>query len=362
MTPIAKNGNFSANASVTVLSEDGKELGMTYPKRAKGLAKKSRAVFVTDSIIRLISCPAQYDNTEDNMMDNINNAPNQTNVNFFYLDPKKWKKHRDVPGTVFERFSMPSPFNEGEMTDILAMGNWNSTWCEITNSVDVLEKNSDYRFVFWLNGGENDQSNEICQLHIIFTDDPVNLPLSDWDNKLCYRLNKGYIKPLKRYNGWELYSIPFKTGDKNFVQMRFVAQYAPMAIMAAEHPDVYKDLPDRPDPFAGERPQRHNIVFEDGWPSDKWYSTENLRKKHGMGGGKSDTDSLSDNVSSDLPEVVAKVIEETLNSEEMAKSIAEHIDMYALADCLAVRGFDSSDAVQAAADRIKEDILKELRG
>lgn len=37
---------------------------------------------------------------------------------------------------------------------------------------------------------------------------------------------------------------------------------------------------DHPDPFEAERPQRHNIIFSDGFPANNWYSTKSLREAH----------------------------------------------------------------------------------
>lgn len=140
-----------------------------------------------------------------------------------------------------------------------------------------FEKNTEYHFVFWLNGGENDNSDETCQLHIMFTDNSLTVDKSDWENKLVYKLNRSYIKPLKKYKGWELYDIPFMTGDKEFTQLRFVANRAPMAVMTAEEPEKYAELADAVDEFAERRPQRHNIIFEDGWPTNTWYATSKLK-------------------------------------------------------------------------------------
>ena len=41
------------NPSITVLDEKGCIIGKTYLKRAKGLVKKGRAVFIDDTTIRL---------------------------------------------------------------------------------------------------------------------------------------------------------------------------------------------------------------------------------------------------------------------------------------------------------------------
>ena len=54
-----------------------------------------------------------------------------------------------------------------------------------------------------------------------------------------------------------------------------------MTVLSAKPAEAYADLPDSVDEFESERPQRHNIVFADGWPTNTWYSTRELRKRHG---------------------------------------------------------------------------------
>lgn len=353
--------------NITVLDENGNTVGNTYPKRAKGLVKKSRAVFVTDDTICLSDCPTCYDTEDITMDNNININDKKTvqqvsagndaeKVRYFYLEPKKWKKHPDVRNTKFDRFSMISPFGDGSaMQDVLAIGDWGSNWCEITNGVAVLEKNTEYRFVFWLNGGENDRSNEVCQLHIIFTDDPVNMPMSDWENKLCFKLNRSYIKPIKRCKGWELYSIPFTTAETDFVQFRFVAQNAPMAVMAAESPDHYESLQDDFDPFEGMRPQRHNIVFEDGWPTNTWYATEKLRT--GSAKGQATAPGNPGKSGQVNAKAIGQSIADSLDPDDIAEAIADHLDLDSIADMLSDR-----INIDAIAEQIKQSILESLGG
>ena len=57
MTPMTKNGTNSANSkqTVSVQSQGGENIGLTYPKRAAGLVKRGRARFVNDNTIRLRS-------------------------------------------------------------------------------------------------------------------------------------------------------------------------------------------------------------------------------------------------------------------------------------------------------------------
>ena len=53
-----------------------------------------------------------------------------------------------------------------------------------------------------------------------------------------------------------------------------------MTVMTAKPIEEYAALPDTVDEFESERPQRHNIIFADGWPANTWYSTRALREKH----------------------------------------------------------------------------------
>ena len=48
--------------------------------------------------------------------------------------------------------------------------------------------------------------------------------------------------------------------------LSFIAGNAPMAVKPAKELSAYDDWADEPDEFAAVRPQRHNLVFEDGWP------------------------------------------------------------------------------------------------
>ena len=55
--------------NVTVIDEEGKVIGVTYPKRAKGLIKKGRARLVSENTVCL-ACPPD-ENLEDIKMENI---------------------------------------------------------------------------------------------------------------------------------------------------------------------------------------------------------------------------------------------------------------------------------------------------
>lgn len=283
--------------NVTVTDAQGNTIGVTYPKRAKGLIKNGRAIFVDDCTIRL------FRKTEPSDTENISEV-NQ--MNYIFFNPRNWSFERmqynnqnnfGVSGHFSGRtpgFAQPfyaectfiSDF-DGGLVESLLFGDWNTPYVRATSNEFSLSPDTDYCFVFWLNGGENDKSNEICQLQIAF--------FENWDNCYTYKLNRNYIKPLLHKEGWELYSIPFCTPKVSPVpqgtsepaptvaaRFAFVAGNAPMALKPAKEPDTYADWEDAPDEFADLRPQRHNLVFADGWPSisqygGNKYSTEALR-------------------------------------------------------------------------------------
>lgn len=275
--------------NVTITDENGKYIGTTYPKRAKGLVKSGRALFVDDCTIRMSTKkePSEY-KSEVNQMKHI------------YFNPREWSLEQSqndnnyfngmqmnfMNRSVTVERSFINEFDNG-LVECLMLGGWNEPYVKVISKNFSLTQDTDYSFVFWLNGGENDKNSEICQLQVIF----------EGNQKDCntYRLNRNFIKPLLHYHGWELYSVSFHTpfvmtsaneGEAIVIstQFSFVSGNAPMALKPAKELDFYKDWEDVQDEFAELRPQRHNIVFEDGWPSlnmyggDK-YSTEALRAR-----------------------------------------------------------------------------------
>lgn len=322
-----KNGQ-----TVRVLDEQGTVIGMTYPKRAKGLVKKCRAEFVSDKEIRLNKqCPT-YENMEDNKMDQNNSIEKKTN--FITVNPREWSKNpHPANETVCDRFMISNPFSEelesaSGMVEILSIGQWD--WqgpsC-VVNGFQELEPGTEYHLIFWLNGGENDRSDETCQLQILFTDRNITASREEFSEGVCFRLNRGYIKPLKKYKGWEYYDIPFTTTDAKYTQFQFVADRAPMAVMPAEKPETYKDMADIPDPYEAKRPQRHNIIFEDGWPVNKWYSTECLANpKSVKPGNGSGFHSFRGPLPEEMQERMSEMAEEMQDSmSEMAEEIRDEI-------------------------------------
>lgn len=275
-TPMTKNGTNSANSkqTVSVQSQDGENIGLTYPKRAAGLVKKGRARFVNDNTIRLMDV-SDVTHTEDIKMDNINTLnenKNEQRVNRLLFNAREWSFNKDCQkSNVGNRSFMQGP--DGNLAEAYTIGDWSYNWTEIVTKTLILPKNTTHTLTFWLNGGENDKNDEVCRFVVVYN--------NDCDNCYTYNLNRNFIKPLKKVNGWELYEIPFITGDNEYTQLRFVAKRAYMTVLSAKPAEAYADLPDSVDEFESERPQRHNIVFADGWPTNTWYSTRELRRKYG---------------------------------------------------------------------------------
>ena len=283
---MTKNASNAEKMTVTVITQDGEPAGLTYPRRAAGLVKKGRARFVNDNTIRLNSVSDAL-NTEDIKMDNniISNTLNETKapeqgssvqqkipeqpVNRLLFNAREWSFNKDCKNNVGSRSFMQGP--DGIISEAFTIGDWGYNWTEIVTKSLILPKHTLHTFTFWLNGGENDNNNEVCRLDIVFN--------NDWENRYTYNLNRNYIKPLKKCRGWELYEIPFITADNEYTQLRFVAQRAYMTVLNAKAASEYADLPEILDEFEGERPQRHNIVFDDGFPTNTWYSTKALREK-----------------------------------------------------------------------------------
>ena len=282
--------------NVTVTDAQGNIIGTTYPKRASGLIKNGRAIFVDDCTIRLSGKPEPSDTY---------NTSEVNQMNYILFNPRNWSfdqmQNNNQGNFGYGRnngFSQSFPAErsfindfDGSLVESLMFGDWNTSYARAVSKELSLLPDTEYCFVFWLNGGENDKNTEICRLQIAFG--------GNWEDCYTYKLNRNYIKPVLHKDGWELYSIPFRTpvaytstmqsGNSDaaptiVTYLAFVVGVAPMAIKPAKELEYYADWEDAPDEFASERPQRHNLVFADGWPSisqyggDK-YSTEALRAK-----------------------------------------------------------------------------------
>ena len=174
--------------NIIVRNEIGEVTGMTYPKRAKGLVKHGRAEYVKENEIMLI-------NKEDIVMDEIfdtekinetpeNDTAKQESVSAengislkkeapvkdehrLFFRPREWSFNKACKDSCVGERCFITSFDE-TLAEVYCIGNWQYDWTEIVTKDLILEKNTEYAFSFWLNGGENDRMDEVCQLHILF--------------------------------------------------------------------------------------------------------------------------------------------------------------------------------------------------
>ena len=332
--------------NVIVMDDQCKrQIGTTYPKRAKGMIKNGRAEFIDDSTIRLLDpCPA--DILEDNRMEN-----------YIFFNAREWKFNLNCTSNQGSRNSI-SGF-DGKIAEAYTIGSWDVGGgpTEIQGPLLTLEENTEYKFIFWLNGGENDRNgDEVCQLQIVFD--------TDRENALVYNLNRNFIQPLKRVRGWNLYEIPFNTDKHKLTQMMFIAKAAPTTIMPALEAEAYADVEDELDEFEGIRPQRHNIVWSDGWPSNTWYSTKALRRKYDNNKGEGRTFEMPpipsmpkffghEKRNSDVRDMNAlkEMILDEIDMDELKEQIIDELDV----DDLKERIIDELDF-----DGIRESIVQQV--
>ena len=403
MPPITKNGstNYAENGvhilvargetpigkNIIVTDEFGNKLAQPYPKRAKGLIKKGRAEQIGENEIRLLSCsvmPCQEDkmNTLNNFTDNnisinpetgevieaqgekISTGADMLHANepvnvydkdkggnspkLIFFNAREWKPSKDCDKTVASRSFISDPF--GRLTEAYTVGNWTWDWSQIETKDMTLEKNTDYEFTFWLNGGENDRNDETCRFEIMFD--------NDYENRYVYNLNRNFIRYRKYYKGWYLYVIPFNTGDSCYTKFRFISTRTYSTLMRAEPLEKYADLPEDK-PIEG-LPQRHNIIFSEGYPRNSWWSSQVFPQENGQSG--SDNNSSQNNVFGDIAsKSIASAFgfdDEKMASigEEIKQRIQEELEDEFDADYLA-------DELMANIDigEIKEQIIQQIK-
>lgn len=215
--------------NVIVIDEWGNEVGTTYPKRAKGLVNKGRAVFADDHHIRLLeNCPSEHLFLEDKIMKNT-----------ILFNPRNWKFNAETEDNVGER-SYITDFDGINLIEAYTIGDAGLHYTEICSNVMTVEPETEYCFLFWANGGANEVGTEICQLQIIPTDG--NVTDEELEDKMVYKLNKDFIKPIKKNKSWRMYMIPFKTTQKTGVQLRFAVMEAILTIKPAEVPAEFVDV------------------------------------------------------------------------------------------------------------------------
>lgn len=220
--------------NVIVKDEFGKQVGFTYPKRARGLVKNGRAEYIGDCEIRMIKgnkknysdthAPIGNIDTEVNIMSNVINF----NAREFSFD----KSCEDNVGSRMFIIGL-----DGKTTEVLEIGDWGWNWSQI-KCEKCLSKNTDYIFRFAMTGGYCDTGEEVSQL-IIFNDE-------NWDDRYTYPLAKSAYAPVLSKE-WDdgilrIYEIPFNTGEAEKTTFVFTAQKAVARFMPALDNESYEGL------------------------------------------------------------------------------------------------------------------------
>lgn len=142
-----------------------------------------------------------------------------------FFIPGDWDVDPDAHSTVAVLKPLPG-YNKKQVHG-WQLGDWQYSWSTIACDFN-LTAGEEYCFYFWLNGGENDRHDEVCELEIFG---------EDWNARQTFSLNRNHTKPQKYLGGWYLFAIPFTAKD-DCVTMRFNAQRAIVSLVPATITDL----------------------------------------------------------------------------------------------------------------------------
>lgn len=219
-------------------------MGLTFPKRARGLVKNGRAEYVGDCEIRLLfqsfgygtdftHDPSVNKNTEDKIMSKV--------INF---NAREFKFDKTCENNVGSRMFVTDC--TGRSAEIYEIGDWNWSWTQICCE-KLLEKETDYVFRFSMTGGINDTCDATSQFVIVPIENE-EFTSEDWENRYAYNLAQSQYKPAmsKRWgNGMlRVYEIPFNTGSCGKFRFVFIAMHAVAGFYPANELADYAELED----------------------------------------------------------------------------------------------------------------------
>lgn len=247
MIPIEKN--------IIVTDVDGRRIGTTYPKRAKGLLKNGRAEYVNDREIRLKNTHASavYNITEDENMSKVINF----NTRDFVFDT-------NCESNVGFRGFVTTPNGNEEIWEI---GSWNWNWTQIVTVLKGLEPDTDYVFRFAMTLGHNDDNKEESLVNIFraFPDaDPEDTRAENdpqrireertrrkaWDERYTYCIRQSRFQPVISKRDPEqdtmvrVFELPFHTDSWTDWKIMIVSQHAVARFFRAKDNEAYAGLED----------------------------------------------------------------------------------------------------------------------
>ena len=189
--------------NIIVTDRNGKVIGSTYPKRARGLVKNGRAEYVSDREICLLHThPPAVDNktTEVNTMSKTIDF----NAREFRFD-ETCQSLDNTPVNAGQRAFVTMSFGNAEVWEI---GDWQWTWSQIKRKI-TLEKNTDYSFSFSMEGGICSTDDAVTVAHIV--------PKGNWEERYTFLLDHNKFMPeVCVLDGKELlrsFVLPFNSGE-----------------------------------------------------------------------------------------------------------------------------------------------------
>lgn len=239
-------GEIPIEKNVIVTDLNGKRIGATYPKRAKGLVKNGRAEYVSD-------CENGTDRTNDTnltirILDTHKPTVDITEVNnmskVINFDPRDFKADKSCESNVIAKYFVTD--KDGKNAIVYSIGNWDWDWTQICCD-KKLEKNTDYVFRFVIVGGYCDTGDETSRFEIVPMPDG-SLTDEAYENRYTYDLAQNRYKPVlckKTDEGMlRLFEIPFSTFDCEDFRFVFVAMHAVATLCAPKELSAYADLED----------------------------------------------------------------------------------------------------------------------
>ncbi len=178
-----------------------------------------------------------------------------------YFCPERWEADSAITTNACVRKRVEG--FSGDLTDAWQLSNQSGAWTAIISRIPIergwLESGAEYRFCFWLNGGENAERTETCALEIYG---------DDWEDRLVFHLNRDRTRPLLEKNGWLLFAIPFIAPEASrALTFRFVAANAVCTIAGIPGMNMAACEGLISDERDLSRPQRHNIIYPGGYPA-----------------------------------------------------------------------------------------------
>lgn len=233
-------GEIPIEKNVIVTDINGKRIGATYPKRAKGLVKNGRAEYASDCE-NGTNCTIRILDTHKPTVD-ITEVNNMSKVIDF--DPRDFKADKSCENNVIAKYFVTD--KDGENVIAYSIGNWNWDWTQICCD-KKLEKNTDYVFRFVIVGGYCNTCNETSRFEIVPMPDG-SLTDEAYEDRYTYDLAQNRYKPVlckKTDEGMlRLFEIPFSTFDCEDFRFVFIAMHAVATLYAPKEFSAYADLED----------------------------------------------------------------------------------------------------------------------